>query len=277
MSTVSQQPVTREQVVDLLQGVKMTGRKLPSRMVVYGVEGSGKTSFQAFSQSPLYLMSRGETGLETLIDSGQLGEVPHLPQIHTWPDFIAILDQLLSSEHGYKTLVIDAANGFEQLLYEWICEKDFKGDWGPKGFASYAQGYAISSTHWEGMLTTLDRLREKKGMAIILLAHAKIATFKNPAGEDYDRFTPAIHKSQSGLLFKWCDLCLFFDFVTAIHDGDGNKGKARGGTQRIAHCERRAAWDAKNRHGLPETFSLGSSPKEGWANFITAIKTKKGN
>lgn len=269
MSTATQ-PVTRQQVTDLLKTVKMTGRQLPSRVVVYGVEGSGKTSFPSSAPSPLYLMSRGETGLETLIDAGQLGDVPHLPQFESWLEFLTCIDQLTEQTHEYKTLVIDAANGFEHLLYEYVCETEFGGNWGQKGFASFGQGYSISASHWEAMLAKLDVLRETKKMGIILLAHAKIATFKNPAGEDYDRFTPDIHRHQWGLLHKWSDIVLFFDFVTAI-DTDGSRAKGKGGTQRIAHCERRASWDAKNRHGMPETFSLGTSPQEAWANFLTAL------
>jgi hypothetical protein len=110
-------------------------------------------------------------------------------------------------------------------------------------------------------------------MGIILLAHAKVTTFKNPSADDYDRFQPDIHRHQWGLLHRWSDIILFLDWVTVITD-DGGKKKAKGGTQRIAHCERRASWDAKNRHGLPETFSLGSTPAEGWTNFINALANK---
>ena len=272
-SATESKGVTRQQVASLLTNVKMTGRKLPTRMVDSGLEGVGKTSFPVGASNPLFLMSRGETGLETLIDSGQVGEVPHLPQIESWNEFLAIIESLIESNHEYKTLVLDAANGFEQLLYEHVCETEFGGKWGKDGFASFHQGYSVSSSYWEAMLNRLDVLREKKQMGIILLAHAKVATFKNPSADDYDRFTPDIHRHQWGLLHRWSDIILFFDYLTVISD-DGGKKKGKGGTQRIAHCERRASWDAKNRHGLPENFSLGSTPGEGWANFINALTNK---
>ena len=92
-SATESKGVTREEVTNLLNSVKMTGRNLPSRMVVYGPEGVGKTSYPVWATNPQFLMSRGETGLEALIDSGQVGEVPHLPQIESWTDFLAIIEQ----------------------------------------------------------------------------------------------------------------------------------------------------------------------------------------
>ena len=67
----------------LLAKIQTTGRNLRPRMVLYGGEGEGKTSLAAQAPKPVFLMSQGETGLETLIASGQLGEVPHLPQIES--------------------------------------------------------------------------------------------------------------------------------------------------------------------------------------------------
>jgi len=37
------------------------------------------------------------------------------------------------------------------------------------------------------------------------------------------------------------------------------------------YCERRAAWDAKNRFGLPEDIDMGSSAEEAFQNFKAAM------
>src|SRR5262245_55584679 len=55
-----------------LAQVTTATRKLPNRVILHGVEGWGKTSFAAQAPKPIFLMTRGEDGLETLIDSGQL-------------------------------------------------------------------------------------------------------------------------------------------------------------------------------------------------------------
>ena len=57
-----------------------TGSGLPSRIVVYGPEGSGKTSLGAPAPKPFFLMSRGETGLLTLLDFGLVRADAALPR-----------------------------------------------------------------------------------------------------------------------------------------------------------------------------------------------------
>src|SRR3954469_20593685 len=75
-----------------------TGNKLPSRVVLHGVEGVGKTSFAAAAPKPYFLMARGETGLETLIDSGRVGSIAHAPELRTWNETQDIIEALRTEE-----------------------------------------------------------------------------------------------------------------------------------------------------------------------------------
>src|SRR4051812_44233252 len=94
-----------------LASVITGGSGLPSRGVIYGPEGTGKTSLGCAAPRPIVLMTRGETGLETLIDAGRVPETPHLPEIASWPDLLAAVTALATEPHDFKTLVIDALNG----------------------------------------------------------------------------------------------------------------------------------------------------------------------
>ena len=256
-----------------LNKIKTTGSGLKPRICVAGVEGIGKSSFPVWAKNPIFLMSQGETGIETLIDAGQIPAVSNI-EITTWSDLVNTLDELIGSEHDFETVVLDTINGFERLLYDHICHTQYGGDWGPRGFANFQQGYITSSVEFEKMLSQLERLRNEKNMMVFLLSHIQVKVFRNPAGADYARFSADMHKNQWGLLHRWCDIVMFFDFVTVV-DEDGSRNKGKGGTKRIAYTQRRAAWDAKNRHGLPESFSLGATAEEGWNNFVNAMK--KGN
>src|SRR5262249_3104824 len=69
-----------------LSDVVTAGEGLPNRCVLHGVEGIGKTSFGACAPKPIVLMTRGETGLITLLDSGQLPPTPHFPELLTWEE-----------------------------------------------------------------------------------------------------------------------------------------------------------------------------------------------
>jgi hypothetical protein len=108
-------------------------------------------------------------------------------------------------------------------------------------------------------------------MGIIALCHTKVKTFKNPEGADYDRYQPDMHEKTWGLTHKWADIVLFANFHTVIEDE--KKRKAAGGQVRIIQTERTAAYDAKNRAGLPQMIQMGQDGAAAWANFVTALKS----
>ena len=249
---------------------------MPSRVILHGVEGVGKSSFSAFAPKPIFLMAHGETGLETLIDGGQVPETPHLPELMEWSEALSAIDWLRNSEHDFRTLAIDTLNGIERLCHELICEREYGGEWGKQGFTSYMQGFEVSLGEWRRLLNALDRLRKERHMSIICLCHSRVITFKNPAGADYDRYTPAMHSKTWELTHRWADHVLFANFFVEVVSTDSKKpGKGKGGQDRVIYTQRHAAYDAKNRAGLPEEISMGSSGAEAWHNFISALKAAR--
>ena len=248
------------------------GTKLPSRLVFHGQGGIGKTSFAAHAPAPFFLLSPGETGLHTLIDSGQLPAIANI-EVHDWPSLLDLIEQLTTQDHAYKTLVLDVLDGFEKLANEYVCQVDFNGERGEKGFMGYQRGYkVVASGPWRELLAALDKLRSVKRMGIICLAHTGIGNFQNPAGPDYNRFVPDIFKDAWQLAYAWADIVLFgyHEVVVAKEKGD-RKGKGQSGV-RIMRTEYDATADAKNRHALPPEIEMGSSGAEAWANLVAAIQ-----
>lgn len=276
-ATRSVRPATATAKPMSLSDLVTTGRKLPSRVVLHGLEGIGKTSFAANAPKPLVMMTKGETGLETLIDSGQLPETPHFPELETWADMLSALESVLTEEHDRKTLVIDTGNGAERLCHEEVCRREYNNEWGKQGFTSYMQGFEVSLADWRMFLAKLDAIREQRKMAIVLLCHTKITTFKNPTGADYDRYEPKMHQKTWGLTKEWADVILFADYETEVVTDRSNqsKGKGLGGQFRMLRTIRTATYDAKNRHGLPEDIEMGETGQEAWANFAKAMKGTK--
>ncbi len=246
-------------------------------MALYSQEGWGKTSFAAQFPAPIFLMAAQETGLLTLIDNSLLGPTPHLPPCNSWVDLKAMIRALIDQEHGYKTLVIDTLNGVERLCHEYVCEKDFNGDWGEKGFLGFHKGFEISLGEWRDFLDLLDQLRLKRGVRPLLLIHSKVTTFKNPEGPDFDKYQPEMHAKTWALTHKWLDMVLFGQFQTMLLDEtmkkSGSKTKALNTElSRVLNCEHRASYDAKNRLGLPAQIELGNSPAEAFRDFVAAVK-----
>lgn len=264
---------------DFASLVKLGASGLPNRYAIHAVEGWGKTSIGAMFLRPLFIQSKGETGLETLIQAGRLQETPHLPECENWQEFLEILDWVKTAKHEYKTLVMDAMNGFERLCHEHICARDFAGDWSDKGFEGYKRGYQVALADWRDCLNRLDAIRLERRMTILMLFHTKVGTFKNPEGPDFDRYQPDVHSGTWSLTAKWCDCVLFGNFESQVVGGkmgegkDSRKGKGIGGNVRLLFTERHAAYDAKNRIGLPDEIEMGDSPQMAFAALSEAIKT----
>ena len=138
--------------------------------------------------------------------------------------------------------------------------------------AAYMTGYDATLADWHNLLNALDRLRSERHMAILALCHSRIAPYKNPEGPDYDRFTPDLHAKTWSLTHKWADYVLFLNFDTHVDAGKSPRPKGLGGTRRVLHTERTAAFDAKNRHGLPPRIDCGSGAAEAWTNLAAAMK-----
>src|SRR6185312_1457365 len=210
-----------------LADIKTGGSGLPNRYMLYAVEGWGKTSLAAKTPKPIFIQSRGETGLETLIQSQLLPETPSFPEAHNWSDITDAVDLLLAEDHPYRTLVIDTLNGAERLCFEHVCVRDFGGDWGERGFASYGKGPQVAVADWLMFLQKLDRLRTEKKMTIFALSHAKVTTFKNPEGADYDRYQAEMDKNIYGVTSKWADAILFGNFQVTVNTKRASDGKGK--------------------------------------------------
>ena len=259
-----------------LADVQKGGSGLPNRCILHGPEGAGKTSFGCCAPKPVFLMTRGETGLLTLIDAARVPETPHFPELTTWEDLLGAVEALTHETHDYRTLVVDTLNGAERLCHEHVCQRDFEGKWGRDGFTSYMTGYDVALADWRAFLDTLDRLRAQRRMSILALAHTKISPFRNPEGPDYDRYTVDLHHKTWSLTHKWADLVLFSNFVAHVEARRNDEtGKAKGGSRRVLYTTRTAAYDAKNRHGLPEQIDAGQSAAEAWDHFMAALQAGK--
>jgi hypothetical protein len=253
---------------------KLTRGKIAPRIVLNAVEGWGKTTFAAHAPKPAMLMSRGETGYETLL-SANVCSVPSVDaaRINSWAELLDTLSAIANNPASeYETIVLDALSGYERLCHEHVCARDFGGDWGEKGFGAFQKGYDLATNDWDRLLQRLDEINAK-GVAILILAHSKIQNFKNPIGPDFDRYVIDAHHKTWGVTHKWADAVLFGRFRTVLDkvDNKGVKGKGIGGTDRILHCQQSDAWVAKNRYGMPIDIDIPDNPTETYSHIMSYI------
>ncbi len=236
-----------------LSSIRRAIEPRPDRILLIGTEGLGKTTFAADAPSPVFLCA--EDGLPPA-----LKEVARFPDPQTFEEIFDALRVLAREEHEFKTLVIDTLDWLEPLIWRDLCMRygwvDAKGtpDIEKPG---YGKGYVAATEEWRRLLAALDVLRERKRMEIILLAHASIKTFQNPAGNDYMRYECKLHRGAAALVKEWCDSVLFGiqeEFVHEIKGKPTRKATTKG--RRVVHTRRDPAWDAKNRYGLPPELPL---------------------
>lgn len=240
-----------------LQAVTRGKVEKPPRIMLFGVEGVGKSTFAANAPSPIFLAAEDGTA--------QL-DVARFPEPRTWVDALDAVRELTTAGHDYKTLVIDTLDWLEPMCWQHLVDnagKDIKSieDFG------YGKGYAAALDQWRIFLAALERMRNARTMGVIMLAHSWIKPFKNPEGEDFDRYELKLHAKAGGLLKEWADAVLFARFET-FADKDSKTKRVRGVSTgaRVLHTVRTAAYDAKNRYDLPEVMPLD------YGAFAEAVK-----
>lgn len=262
--TVQSQSIATNNRRMALSNVVKGKLKRSMRIFVYGVDKIGKSTFGAGAPSPIFIGA--EDGTSEL-------DVARFPEPKQWSDIIDAVDELLGTEHNYKTLVLDTADWAEPFNWRLTCERGDPGakDKGPKKHIEdfgFGKGYERALIEWRRLTGKFDTLRMQRKMHIIVLAHAHVKTFKNPLGDDFDRYEPKINVKAAGVFKEWADVVMFAQHETATTmKGEGAFAKARGISTgaRYLYTQRTAGYDAGNRYGLPPKLSLR------WSDYEQAV------
>lgn len=218
--------------------------KIPSalKVVVYGPEGIGKSTFAARFPSPVFIDTEGST---------KLMDVVRTPRPSSWTMLLEQVRQIKDNPGEFKTLVIDTADWAEQLCMTEICAKAQKASIEDFG---YGKGYVFLMEEFGRLLNLLEDVVER-GMHVVITAHAKMRKFEQPDELGaYDRWEMKLQKQTAPLVKEWADMVLFANYKTYVINVDGQgtekgKNKAQGG-KRVMYTSHHPCWDAKNRHGL---------------------------
>jgi hypothetical protein len=215
--------------------------------MLIGQEGVGKSTAGAQMPNPIFLC--GESGLV----GPQFADTPSFTP-ESWAQALAFCEELAGNPSGFKTLVIDTLDWIEPMLYAHVVAAAKKNDIKHIEDFGYGKGYVIAQQEARKMLAVLDKVNAA-GLAVLILSHSQLKTVKNPEGDDYDHFESKVNTKVAGIFKEWSDAVLFARFEIYVRK-EGMKVKAQGGTERIVQTTHSAAWDAKNRYGLPEVMDL---------------------
>jgi len=228
-----------------LSSISSTKQGKPPRVIVYGEHGLGKTTFAAGAPAPIFIPT--EDGLDSI-------DAKAFPLCQSYEDILSAIGTLYNEPHDFRTAVLDSLDWAEALIAKKV-EAEFS-----EADRSYGKDRSLIANFMREMLEGLNALRLDRGMAIVLTAHCEIRKFDDPTGDSYDRFELKLSKHCKPLVQEWADVVGFTQIKAIVRKEDAGFNKKRGRAidqgERVLRTEPAAAYDAKNRYGLPPELPL---------------------
>ncbi len=249
-------------------------------LIIYGVEGIGKTSFSLQLPKPLRMISVNECGYEDLDDIGAIPDGCENVNISSFPE---LLKEMREST-DVKTLVIDSLSGVSQLMKDDILRNIYSTEDNPaQKYGSFSEGDRIHAPDCAQRVENAGTVLRNKGINVILLGHTRIEKSKNVVATDYQSAGIDMGNWARNVLTKWAQAVLFMDMdfklritkkwkqvpTEAKVVGDLNEEVAR-----IIYTSKHPSHAAKNRLNLPTYIQMGSSAEEAYANFLAVLPEK---
>lgn len=219
----------------------------PPIVLLYGVDGIGKTSLAAEFPNPIYLPTEGERAPSDV-------DMP-TADISSLNDVFVLFEQLLMEEHEFKSVIIDSLDGLEPLVWQATC-----GRLGINSIeeAGFGKGYVEADTEWNEFLSACAALA-RAGIYVVQLAHPEIVRFDSPTTDPYSRYQPKLHKRANALVREKADVVAFLNYRISLKEKEVARQTkvthAEGGKERQVHLNEGAGFNAKNRYSMPDTIS----------------------
>jgi len=232
--------------------VKITKGKVkkPMNILIYGVDGIGKSSFASQFPDPLFL------GPE---DGSSFLDVARVENIKDWKSFNDSIQYLKANKVEQKTLVIDSLDWIEPLIHDFICKEDSAKSL-ELAYGGFGKGYKKAYEMQCVLKNDIQQIRIKQNMNIVLIAHSKVSTFNDPSVEiPYDRYHLKLHESNSvsprAMWREFVDAVFFLNYDSYTTKEDGVV-RANSDKKRYIFTSRTESYDAKTRFKIPDQIEL---------------------
>ena len=262
-----------------LSQVKKPTPQAPVTTIV-GFAGSGKSSLAGLFPSPIFIQAENATSVfETMPEDLQPAFFPQLPianakrNIKTSEVLFEQLRELMTVEHGFKTVVIDSITALNIMFENEVVEFDDKGASNiGEAQGGYNKGYLVVAGIHAKLRAACEHLR-KRGISVVFLAHTGVVKMKNrPDGGEYVAYSLDMHERSRAVYVSSSDIVAYLkarDFVV------GNEENKKGQTTkfgRVTNTGERVLItssdgtigyiDAKNRYNLPDEIEVnkGENP-----------------
>lgn len=223
--------------------MEITMGKIPGakRVVLYGPEGIGKSTFASCFPDPVFIDTEGST---KTLDVARFNA-----DFSDWNTVLNAADEAAKIDN-IRTLVVDTLDWAEQA-----CIRKLNADHHTDNILTldYGKGSLYVVAEFEKLLSKLSAL-VKKGINVVMVAHAAMRKQELPDEMGaFDRWELKLQSKQVKAMVKeWADMVLFANYKTVVIEDDKTKSKKAQGGKRVMYTQHRPTWDAKNRYGLDE-------------------------
>jgi len=245
-------------------------------ILLYGIEGIGKTTFALQFPKPMAVLPLREPGFSNLEMMGDVPPGAIASNIKTYEDLTTSLQYLEA-----KTIVIDSISGFQEMLIEHVVQNDYNGS--RSHFDSYSQGLRKTCPQYVASFIDQLEFQVKKGTNIIIIAHRQVDVDPDASGPDTKIVIPYGDHAIYGPFLKWASAILFMSGKKEIEiatktTGRGDnfqvlEGKA-GRVSRMMYTSFSGNHVAKNLLHLPPVIAMGGSAADSYKLFLEALPPK---
>ena len=224
------------------------GRMEPVRMVLYGQNGIGKTTFGAGMNQPFILAV--EDGIGTM-------PVWHdKAHAKTYDEIVQTLLEVggYFQKGEFRSLIVDSMDALQSKIQEKILREHGKKTLND---FSYGKGYELFKQEWENFRNLMERFRVELGANVLLIAQTESKTVADPVNGPHNTYVMRLDRRAVGVLRDWADIVGFAQLkVEPIRDKEGNTVRLMTNGTRVLSTAPNTAFDAKNRFDLPLELPL---------------------
>lgn len=216
------------------------------KVVLYGVEGIGKSTFASQFPDPLFIDTE---------DSTMDLDVKRFDKPTSWTMLLQQVEYVKQSK-PCQTLVIDTMDWAEDICKRHLMAAN---GWSAIDAEGYGKKFVALAKEMGGLLNLLSDVIDV-GINVVVTAHAMLRKKEEPDEMGaYDRYELKLEKKTAPIVKEWADMVLFANYKTTIITDSKTESKKATGGQRMMYTTHRPAWDAKNRISLPDELPFDYS------------------
>jgi hypothetical protein len=232
-------------------------------LLFHGMEGMGKSTTLTKFPKPVGILT--ELGLPKNV------AVDAFENVDSRDGVFNALRDFYQDQCGYESLIIDTVDALETHLIEYVCAKN---NWRNIEQPSFGKGWLALDEEWHRYVRALRAISDR-GVTVAQACHTEIVRIDDPRAPSYTSYQPRLHKRARAIVMDAADAVFFLsDDLRVITESGGFSERVRasaGSGQRFLFTERRPAFAAKNRFGMPEKIPLPvdfdfSQLAQYWAN-----------